>query len=135
MVHPATKVRGDGEDGREVEGGRGEGGRAVEGGNGERVVEVRVAEVRVGEVEDGREVEGSKYQKEVDMWNGIKHMQILIYLLQATNDCLYLHRCTRRVNCSPAGGIPLEWQTSVSQCPAITRADPPVVFFPQLMVC
>ena len=49
MVHPATKVRGDGEGGREVEGGRGEGGRAVEGGNGERVVEVTVAEV-----EDGR---------------------------------------------------------------------------------
>ena len=62
MVHPATKVRGDGEGGREVEGGRGEGGRAVEGGNGERVVEVTVAEV-----EDGREVEGSKYRKKVDV--------------------------------------------------------------------
>ena len=35
MVHPATKVRGGGEGGRVVEGGRGEGGRAVEGGNGE----------------------------------------------------------------------------------------------------
>ena len=35
MVHPATKVRGDGEGGRVVEGGRGEGGRAVEGGNDE----------------------------------------------------------------------------------------------------
>ena len=33
-----------------------------------RVGEVRVAEVRVAEVEDGREVEGLKYQKEVDMW-------------------------------------------------------------------
>ena len=61
MVHPATKVRGDGEGGREVEDGRGEGGRAVEGGNGERVVEVTVAEV------DGREVEGSKYWKKVDV--------------------------------------------------------------------
>ena len=56
MVYPATKVRGDGEGGREGEGGRGEGG------NGERVVEVTVAEV-----EDGREVEGSKYRKKVDV--------------------------------------------------------------------
>ena len=26
------------------------------------------------------------------------------------------------------------WQTSVDQCPAITRAAPPVIFFPQLTV-
>ena len=26
------------------------------------------------------------------------------------------------------------WQTNVDQCPAITRAAPPVVFFPQLTV-
>ena len=46
-----------------------------------------------------------------------------------------LHRCTRQVNCPSVGGIPQVWQTNVDQCPAITRAAPPVVFFPQLTVC
>ena len=95
MVHLATKVRSDGE--------------------------------------GGREVESSKYRK-VDVWNGIKHICRYSPVLQATNSYLPLHRCTRQVNCPLVGGIPLEWQTSVSQCPAITRADPPVVFFPQLTV-
>ena len=73
---------------------------------------------------------------EKDLWNG----NVLISGFNSKNGVCNppssspLHRCTRQVNCSPVGTNQLEWTTSVDQCPAITRAEPPIIFFPQLMV-